>query len=129
MWCPEEVKYAYHDYMALQANAFWKDPAKAKPSTDQRNFGGKRNDGPRVRTCYNCGDKYHFVVDCNYERREDHNGKLVPKDKTKLTKKREPLSRKSSHPRGNQRLWFSPKKRNTLPEKKKKMRMMTPQVK
>ena len=69
-------------------------PSKVKASTDQRNFGGKRNDGPRVRTCYNCGDKYHFVVDCNYERREDHNGKLVPKEKTKLTKKKKPFVKK-----------------------------------
>ena len=99
LWCQEEVKYAFHDYMALQANAFWKDPAKAKASTDQRNYNsGRRADGPRTRACYNCNDKYHFVVDCPYERREDHNGNLVRKDKSKATKKKPFIKKKVLQP-------------------------------
>ena len=34
VWCQEEGKYAFHDCIALQAKAFWKDPAKANASTD-----------------------------------------------------------------------------------------------
>lgn len=36
-----------------------------------------------MRTCYNCGNVSHFVVDCPYEQREDNGGKLIRKDKTK----------------------------------------------
>ena len=89
MRSPEEVKFAYHDFMALQASTFWKDPIKAKAMTDQRNFnGGRRSSGPRTRVCYNCGDQYHFVAECKYQRREDNNGNLVLKDKSKTTKKK-----------------------------------------
>jgi hypothetical protein len=91
----EEVKYAFHNYMALQANAFWQDPPKAKASTDQRKYkGGRRADGPRTRACYNCNDKFHFVVDCPFERREEHNGNLVPKVKSKATKKKPFIKKK-----------------------------------
>ena len=64
----------------------------------QGNFGGnKRNSRPNfsknnssgskgnecVRTCYNCDNVSHFVVDCPYEKREDNGGKLIRKDKAK----------------------------------------------
>ncbi len=41
-----------------------------------------------MRVCYNCDDKFHFFAECPYERREDHNGRLVLKDKSKITKKK-----------------------------------------
>ena len=34
--------------------------------------------------CYNCGQNNHFIVDCPYERKEDHGGRLVRKDRAKF---------------------------------------------
>ena len=88
-WCPEDVKYAYNTHMAFYAKDFWRDPLKAKTNLDQRhNANGRRTSGPKMRVCYNCDDKFHFVAECPYERREDHNGRLVLKDKSKITKKK-----------------------------------------
>ena len=36
-----------------------------------------------MRTCFNCGNASHFVVDFPYEKREDFGGKLIRKDKAK----------------------------------------------
>ena len=88
-WCPEEVKYAYSDHMAFYAKDFWNDPLKAKANLDRRhNASGRRTSGPKMRVCYNCDDKFHFVAECPYERREDRNGRLFLKDKSKITKKK-----------------------------------------
>ncbi|KAK1647580.1 hypothetical protein QYE76_065385 [Lolium multiflorum] len=35
---------------------------------------------------YNCDDKRHFIAECPYENRENHNGRLIPKDKCKESK-------------------------------------------
>ena len=92
---PDELKYAFNEFIALNANVFWKDPAKAMASTNQRKYkSGRRAEGPRPRTCYNCDDIDHFVVDCPYERREEHNGNLVPKVKSKATKKKPFIKKK-----------------------------------
>jgi hypothetical protein len=40
-------------------------------------------EGQRARTCFNCGDKNHFVADCHFERREDNGGRLIRKYKSK----------------------------------------------
>ncbi|KAK1605783.1 hypothetical protein QYE76_029456 [Lolium multiflorum] len=40
----------------------------------------KRNSRPR-NSCYNCGDKSHFVADCIYERRDLNGGYLIRKSK------------------------------------------------
>ena len=88
-WSPKEVKSAYSGHMAFYAQNFWRDPLKAKANLDQRhNASGRRTSGPKLRVCYNCDDKFHFVAECPYERREDHNGRLVLKDKSKITKKK-----------------------------------------
>ena len=72
-------------HMAFYAKDFWRDPLKAKTNLDQRhNASGRRTSGPKMRVCYNCDDKFHFVAECPYERREDHNGRLVLKDKSKI---------------------------------------------
>ena len=64
-WYPEEVKYAYNTHMAFYAKDFWRDPLKAKANLDQRhNANGRRTSGPKMRVCYNCDDKFHFVAEC-----------------------------------------------------------------
>ena len=49
---------------------------------------GRKEGGQRVRSCYNCQDKYHFVAECPFENREHHGGKLVRKDRSKDTHKK-----------------------------------------
>ena len=74
----EDTKFDYHDHMALAAKAFQKNKGN--------NFKHHYNPRPtrqRTRTCYNCGNVNHFIAECPFERKEDHNGKLVRKDKTK----------------------------------------------
>jgi hypothetical protein len=69
---PEDMKYAYAEYMALAQRAFikkWKSSSPSKPKATSR-----------VRTCYNCGNQKHFIADCPYERVEDHNGRLICKE-------------------------------------------------
>ncbi|KAK1632082.1 hypothetical protein QYE76_006397 [Lolium multiflorum] len=84
---PEDLKCHYHDHMAFHAKSFWVDPYKAKDDNIKRNNkSGFTSFGPKTRTCYNCDDKRHFIAECPYENREDHNGRLIPKDKSKESK-------------------------------------------
>jgi hypothetical protein len=73
---PEDMKYAHAEHMALAQRAFmkkWKSSSYSKPKATNR-----------VRTCYNCANQNHFIMDCPYDRVEDHNGRLVCKEmKTK----------------------------------------------
>src|SRR6266567_1082871 len=48
--------------------------------------------GPRakVRNCYNCGDKNHFIANCHYEKREENGGRLIRKEKVKFSNKNLP---------------------------------------
>jgi hypothetical protein len=69
---PKDMKYAHVEHMALAQRAFmkkWKSSSPSKPKTTSR-----------VRTCYNCGNQKHFIMDCPYKRVEDHNGRLVCKE-------------------------------------------------
>jgi hypothetical protein len=69
---PDDMKYAHAEHMALAQRAFmkkWKSSSPSKPKARSR-----------VRTCYNCGNQNYFIVDCPYERVEDHNGRLVCKE-------------------------------------------------
>jgi hypothetical protein len=86
-WCPEETKYDYHEHMALAAKAFWGNKGKFNKSRDNsRNASsGQRPNGPRARTCYSCGDKYHFVVECPCDKMKDHGGRIIRKDKSKVS--------------------------------------------
>ncbi|KAK1694672.1 hypothetical protein QYE76_011369 [Lolium multiflorum] len=52
----------------------------------RNNKSGSTSFGPKTRSCYNCDDKRHFIAECPYENREDHNGRLIPKDKSKDSK-------------------------------------------
>ncbi|KAK1696934.1 hypothetical protein QYE76_013631 [Lolium multiflorum] len=84
---PEDLEHHYHDHMAFHANSFWVDPSKAKEDNIKRNNSrGSTNSGPRTRSCYNCNDKRHFIAECPYENRETHGGRLIPKDKSKVSK-------------------------------------------
>jgi len=98
---PGDVKIAHGQYMAFYAKNFWKNPAKAKMEVQRKsNPNGKRENATRLRTCFNCGDRYHFVADCPYEKREDHGGKLVLKKTPKAPfkkpfVKKNPINKKS----------------------------------
>jgi hypothetical protein len=90
--CPEDIRHEYNKHMAFYGKTFWVDPHKAKEDNQIRSksSGYQRNDnnGQRVRTCYNCNDRFHFVSECPYEKREDHGGKLILKSKTKSPSKK-----------------------------------------
>ncbi|KAK1695261.1 hypothetical protein QYE76_011958 [Lolium multiflorum] len=84
---PEDLEYHYHDHMAFHARTFWVDPSKAKKENIKRNnASGFKSSGPRSRSCFNCGDKFHFIAECPYENRETRGGRLIPKDKSKDSK-------------------------------------------
>ncbi|KAK1633022.1 hypothetical protein QYE76_007337 [Lolium multiflorum] len=84
---PEDLQCHYHDHMAFHAKSFWVDPSKAKEDNIKRNNkSGFTSFGPKTRSCYNCDNKHHFIAECPYENRELHNGRLIPKDKSKDTK-------------------------------------------
>ncbi|KAK1630548.1 hypothetical protein QYE76_004863, partial [Lolium multiflorum] len=84
---PEDLQCHYHDHMAFHAKSFWVDPSKAKEDNIKRNHkSGFTSFGPKTRSCYNCDDKRHFIAECPYENRELHNGRLIPKDKSKESK-------------------------------------------
>ncbi|KAK1666697.1 hypothetical protein QYE76_054856 [Lolium multiflorum] len=84
---PEDLELHYNDHMAFHAKSFWVDPSKAKEDNIKRNNeSGFTSFGPRTRSCYNCDDKRHFITECLYENRESHNGRLIPKDKSKDSK-------------------------------------------
>ena len=74
----EHTKYAFNEHMALASRQFWGNKKNFK--TNSSSFKPK---GQRIRTCFNCGNVSHFVADCPYEKREDHGGKLIRKDKSK----------------------------------------------
>src|SRR3954468_10086688 len=98
---PDEVKISHGQYMAFYAKKFWKNPAKAKMEMQRRsNPNGRRENVTKLRTCFNCGERYHFVAGCPYEKREDHGGKLVlkktPKEPYKKPFiKKNPINKKS----------------------------------
>ncbi|KAK1613061.1 hypothetical protein QYE76_036734 [Lolium multiflorum] len=88
----EELKRDLHGHIALLTKSFWRDPSKYKLKGKQR-VDAK---GLRVRNCYNCGKQDHFIAECPYENREDHGGKLIPKDKSKVPRKN-PFVKKSGY--------------------------------
>ncbi|KAK1648368.1 hypothetical protein QYE76_066173 [Lolium multiflorum] len=114
-WGPDDLKTNYHEHMALAAKSFWDGnktrssrPRRYSPRDSPRNFSKSPREGQRGRTCYNCGDKSHFVADCVYERREDNGGRLIRKDKFKSLSKG--FSKFSSKP-GDAKVSFTKKPR------------------
>ena len=84
-WCPEKTKLDYNDHMAVAAKAFWSNKGKVSKSRDNTRGkpSGPRANGPRLRTCFNCGDENHFIAECPFENREDNGGRLIRKDVSK----------------------------------------------
>ena len=68
--------------MALASRQFWGNKRSSRPNVSKNNLSGSKSK-KRVRTCYNCGNVSHFVVDCPYEKREDNGGKIIFKEKAK----------------------------------------------
>ena len=92
---PDGLEQAYHDHVALGTRTFWRDPAKAKAQVDLRNNPSRKKEfAIRTKTCYNCHDKHHFIKECPYENREQHGGRLVPKDQSKAIQKKPFVKRK-----------------------------------
>ncbi|KAK1679379.1 hypothetical protein QYE76_040227 [Lolium multiflorum] len=87
-WGPDDLKANYHEHMALAAKSFWNGnktrssrPRRYSPHDSTRLSSKSPREEQKGRSCYNCGDKSHFVADCIYERREDNGGRLVRKSK------------------------------------------------
>jgi hypothetical protein len=92
---PDDLQQAYHEHLALASRAFWHDPAKVKAQVDLKNNpSGKKEFASKTKTCFNCHHKYHFIKDCPYENREEHGGRLIPKDQSKLVQKKPIIKRK-----------------------------------
>ena len=92
---PDVLEKAYNDHVALSTTTLWRDPAKAKAYNDLKmNPSGKKEFASKTKTCYNCHDKNHFIKDYPYENREQHGGRLVPKDYSKLIEKKPAPKRK-----------------------------------
>src|SRR5664279_1510226 len=102
---PKEYKALHKDYMALAAKTFWKNPAKAKAFVEEKTkSSGFKEGAPRVRSCFNCQDKYHFIAECPYENREDHGGKFILKDKSKMTRKKPFFKKNTSNKKPSSRI-------------------------
>ncbi|KAK1682939.1 hypothetical protein QYE76_043787 [Lolium multiflorum] len=93
-WGPDDLKTNYHEHMALAAKSFWSGnktrssrPRRYSPHDSSRYSPTSPREEQRGRVCFNCGDTSHFVADCIFERREDHGGRLVRKDKCKSLSK------------------------------------------
>ena len=78
---PEELKGAHRDYVALMAKDFWKNPSKAKAYVDKKHKArGYKEGNPKMKTCFNCQDQFHYVAKCPYKNREEHGGRLIRKE-------------------------------------------------
>ena len=59
---PKEYETVHKDYMALKAVKFWNNPAKAKDYVEEKTKSrGFKEGALKVRSCFNCQDKYHLV--------------------------------------------------------------------
>ena len=58
---PKDTKYDYHEHMALASRQFW-TKKNSRPNFNNNNSSGFKGK-QCVRTCYNCGNVSHFVVD------------------------------------------------------------------
>jgi hypothetical protein len=74
-WDPKDVKYSYHEHMALATKAFRTERNNNFKSRDNSR-GAPRPSGPKVRNCYNCRDKNHFITEFPYDKREENGGWL-----------------------------------------------------
>ena len=82
----EDIKYDFNEYMALKARAYWGKNKSSRPRDNTRfTSSATRPSGARVRSCYNCDQNNHFIADCPFEKKEDHGGRLVRKDRSKFS--------------------------------------------
>ena len=92
---PEELKIVHRDYVALAARTFWKNPSKAKAQVEQKfKSSGYKEGNPKMKTCFNCQDRFHYVAECPYENREEHGGRLILKNASRLPSKK-PIFKKN----------------------------------
>ena len=56
---PEDIKYDYHEHMALASRQFW-SKKNSRPNFNKNNSSGTKSK-QRVRTCYNCGNVSHLL--------------------------------------------------------------------
>ena len=95
---PEEYEAVLSDYLALSHIVFWKNPTKAKAYVHENTKSSNSKEGTqRLRSCFNCSSKFHFIAKFPYEPREKHAGRLVRKDKSKIPSKKHFLNKNSSH--------------------------------
>src|SRR5664279_3719159 len=83
--------------MALAATKFWKkrDYRSKSSRGNSRGFPkDSKGNEKKPRTCFNCGNSSHFVIDRPYERREDYGGQLIRK-KAKFSPKPKNFMKKS----------------------------------
>lgn len=73
----EDIRYAVNNHICLAMKGFWKD---GRPPKDDAK---RLKNNARVRNCYNCGKRGHFIADCIYQNREDNGGRLVLKSSSK----------------------------------------------
>ena len=81
----ENIKHEFNDHLALSAQKFWRGKGRTFNSKENSKTGFSSKD--RTWSCYNCGNKKHFVAECPYEKREDNGGKLVRKSVTSPSSK------------------------------------------
>jgi hypothetical protein len=77
----QETKDDFCEHIALVTRTYWSNRSREGRSSNKKKFGKLR--GERPKTCYNCSILNHYIAQCPWENREDHNGKLVRKDSTK----------------------------------------------
>ena len=95
---PGEYEKVLHDYMALKHHVFWQNPAKAKAIVEVNSSSSYAKGGSqKLRTCFNCSSRLHFIAECPYEPREKNAGRLVRKDKSKSPNKKPFFNKKFSN--------------------------------
>ena len=99
---PEELKVVHRDYVALAARTFWKNPSKAKAQVEQKfKSSGYKEGNPKMKTCFNYQDRYHYVAECPYENREEHGGRLILKNASRLPSKKARIASSGEHTIGS----------------------------
>jgi hypothetical protein len=85
--CPKDTKYAWIEHMVLTLRAFRGNKGmnfKLNLSRVNSSASNPKNN-LSVKKCYNYGNSNHFVVECSYEKIEYNRGRLICKDKSKFS--------------------------------------------
>jgi hypothetical protein len=77
-----DLKYTYHEHMALASRTYWggnkRNSNQNKSKDSSRSY---KSNGLRVRSYYNCNNTSRFIENCPFDKREEHGGKFVLKNK------------------------------------------------